>query len=150
VLDGSGHPWVALFNVDQVVRIDPETFALTHYRKATPESRARRIEVTGDGSVWYGDEPRGFLGRIQPATGEVTEYALPGGTDSKPYALTKDGDGRLWVAQAGPDKKLAAFDPKQGKFVSVQDVSQTIRHMMYDARTDASQIGRVLTKQAAP
>lgn len=157
VLDGSGHPWVALFNVDQVVRIDPETFALTHYRKATPESRARRIEVTSDGSVWYGDEPRGFLGRIHPATGEIEEYALPGGTGSRPYALTKDGDGRLWVAQSGPDKKIVAFDPKREKFIAVQHVSQTIRHMMYDARTDAmwfgtdaGQIGRVLTRLAVP
>jgi virginiamycin B lyase len=155
VIDREGHPWVALLNTNAVVRIHPETLALTHYRKATPESRSRRIEVTIDGSVWYGDEPRGYLGRINPATGEVREYAMPGGADSRPYALTRDGQDRLWLSQTGPDKKLVAFDPKSEKFVSVYDVSVTIRHMMYDEKTgalwfgtDANQVGRILTDAA--
>ncbi len=125
------------------------------FPEATSDSRSRRIEVTADGSVWYGDEPRGYLGRIDPATGKVKEYAMPGGATSKPYALTQDGDGRLWVSQTGPDKKLVVFDPKSEKFVAVHDVSETIRHMMYDPKTgamwfgtDANQIGRVLTRAA--
>jgi virginiamycin B lyase len=155
VMDDKGHPWVSLLGTNTVVRVDQETLALTHFKEATPESRSRRIEVTADGSVWYGDEPRGFLGRIDPATGEVKEYALPGGARSKPYALTQDGDGRLWVSQTGPDKKLVAFDPKTERFVAVLDVSDVIRHMMYDAKTDAlwfgsdaNRIGRVITQRA--
>ncbi len=157
VIDTKGYPWVALLNTNLVVRVDPKTFALTHFKEATPDSRSRRLEVTADGSVWYGDEPRGFLGRIDPASGKVKEYAMPGGATSKPYALTQDGDGRLWISQSGPDKKLAAFDPKQERFVSVNDVSETIRHMMYDPKTgamwfgtDANQVGRVLTRRAVP
>jgi virginiamycin B lyase len=157
VMDARGNPWVALLNTNQVVRIDPETFALTHYRQATPESRSRRLEITADGAVWYGDEPRGYLGRIDPASGAVEEYALPGGAGSRPYALTRDGDGRLWVSQSGPDKMLAAFDPTRRRFVAVHEVSATIRHMMFDPKTgamwfgtDANQIGRVLTRRAAP
>jgi virginiamycin B lyase len=156
VIDGKGHPWVALLNTNSVVRIHPETLKLTHFREATPESRSRRIEVTSDGSVWYGDEARGYLGRINPATGKVKEYAMPGGAASRPYALTKDGDERLWLSQTGPDKKLVGFDPKSEKFVSVNDVSHNIRHMMYDAKTgamwfgtDANQVGRILTGSAA-
>lgn len=155
VIDAGGNPWVSLFNAPYVVRVDPATFAVTKFGKATPDSRARRIEVTGDGSVWYGDEARGFLGRIDPATGKVREYAMPGGANAKPYALTRDGDGRLWLSQSGPDKKLVAFDPKSGRFVSVNPVSDTIRHMMYDAKTgamwfgtDANRIGRILTGRA--
>jgi virginiamycin B lyase len=155
VIDDQGFPWVSLLNTNFVVRIDPETFAVTHFKKATPDSRSRRIEVTADGSVWYGDEPRGFLGRIDPATGAVKEYALPGGARSKPYALTQDGYGRLWLSQTGPDKKLVAFDPKTERFVAVVDVSDVIRHMMYDEKTDAmwfgtdaNRIGRVITRRA--
>jgi virginiamycin B lyase len=156
VIDAKGYPWASLLNMNKVVRIDPETFALKHFNEATPDSRSRRIEVTADGAVWYGDEPRGFLGRIDPATGTVKEYALPGGARSKPYALTQDGDGRLWVSQTGPDKKLVAFDPKTEQFVAVHDVSDVIRHMMYDAKTgtmwfgtDAHRIGRVITRATA-
>jgi virginiamycin B lyase len=155
VIDGEGYPWVSLLNTNQVVRIDPATLALKHYAKAAPDSRSRRIEVTADGYVWYGDEPRGFLGRIDPKTGAVKEYAMPGGANSRPYALTQDGAGRLWLSQTGPDKKLVAFDPAREEFVSVNEVSGTIRHMMYDAKTDAlwfgtdaNQIGRVITGRA--
>lgn len=155
VIDGKGHPWVALLNTNSVVRIDPATLKLTRFQEATPDSRSRRIEVTDDGAVWYGDEARGYLGRIDPATGKVKEYAMPGGADSRPYALTQDGKGRLWISQSGPDKKLVAFDPKREQFVSVNDVSDTIRHMMFDAKTgamwfgtDANQLGRVLTDRA--
>ena len=82
---------------------------------------------------------------------------MPGGAGSKPYALTQDGEGRLWVSQTGTDKKLVAFDPEQERFVSVQEVSETIRHMMFDEKTgamwfgtDADQVGRVQTRRAVP
>lgn len=57
--------------------------------------------------------------------------------------------------KTGPDKKLDAFDPKTERFVAVEDVSDVIRHMMYDAKTDAmwfgtdaNRIGRVITRRA--
>ena len=153
VLDTKGDPWVSLLGTNQVVRIDAETLGLSHLTEASPESRSRRIEVTNDGAVWYGDEPRGFLGRIDSAAGKVVEFPLPGGAGSKPYALTRDGDGRLWVSQSGPDKKLVAFDPEGRQFVEQHAVSGTIRHMMYDEKTgalwfgtDDNRIGRVLTR----
>jgi virginiamycin B lyase len=82
----------------------------------------------------------------------VKEYPMPGGNESRPYALTRDGQGRLWVSQSGPDKKLVAFDPRSARFVEVHDVSHTVRHMMFDPETralwfgtDAQKLGRVLT-----
>jgi len=151
VLDAEGHPWVALFGSNQVVRIHRDTHELTHFEKADPASRSRRIEVTAEG-VWYVDEPRGFLGLIDPATGGVREFPMPGGPGSRPYALTKDDQGRLWVSQSGPDKKLVGFNPKRETFFAVEDVSQTIRHMMFHQETgamwfgtDANQVGRLLT-----
>jgi virginiamycin B lyase len=156
VIDGDGYPWVSLLGTNYVVRIDPKTLEVKRYREATPESRSRRIEVSA-GYVWYGDEPRGFLGRIDPKSGEVREFPMPGGAGSRPYALTRDDKGRLWVSQTGPDKKLVAFDPRAEKFVSVNDVSETIRHMMFDERTgamwfgtDADQVGRILTRSVRP
>jgi virginiamycin B lyase len=156
VIDDAGHPWVALFNTNQVIRIHPETMEITRFEKAAESSRSRRIEVTRDGSVWYVDEPRGYLGRIDPATRAVREYPMPGGSDSRPYALTKDDGEILWVSQTGPDKKLVAFDPRTERFVAVHDVSHNIRHKMFDDRTgamwfgtDANTVGRVLTREAA-
>jgi virginiamycin B lyase len=156
VIDRDGFPWVALFNTNKVMRVDPETFEFTLFEKATPQSRSRRIEVTSDGSVWYVDEPRGRLGRIDPATGRVREYQMPGGEASRPYALTKDDRENLWVSQTGPEKKLVGFDPRTEEFFSVNEVSHNIRHKMFHAPTgamwfgtDANKVGRLLTHVAA-
>jgi virginiamycin B lyase len=156
VMDDDGYPWVSLFNTNSVVRIDPETLELTHFRKATEESRSRRIEVTSDGYVWYVDEPRGYFGRIDPSSGDVQEYPMPGGDGARPYALTKDDRENLWISQTGPEKMLVGFDPRAEEFFSVNEVTHNIRHMMFHEPTgamwfgtDANHVGRLLTAHAA-
>jgi virginiamycin B lyase len=105
--------------------------------------------------MWYVDEPRGFLGRINPKTAETKEWQAPGGPGSLPYALTKDDQGRLWFSETGPLKQLVGFDPKTEKFFSVNTVSGNIRHMQFHAPTkamwfgtDANKIGRIITTTA--
>jgi virginiamycin B lyase len=151
VIDSEGHPWVALFRTNSVARIDPETLEVTKFEEATTDSRSRRISVTMDGMVWYVDQPRGFIGRIDPGSGEVREWATPGGSESAPYALTKDGQDRLWFSETGPEKRLIGFDPRSEDFFSVNEVSGTIRHMMYNEETgamwfgtDANNLGRII------
>lgn len=153
VMDAEGHPWVSLFGTNQLVRIHPETMELTHFDKMDETSRSRRLSITSDGHIWYVDEPRGFLGRIHPETREVAEFAMPGGDDSRPYAITRDDNDVLWVTQTGPEKRLTAFDTRAGRFVAVHEVSHNIRHMMFDDRTstmwfgtDANFVGRVVTR----
>jgi virginiamycin B lyase len=152
-LDPQGNPWVALFRTNTLVRINPATLEVTRFTQANEASRSRRIEFTADGMAWYVDEPRGFLGRINPQTGEVKEWQAPGGAGSRPYALTKDDQGRLWFSETGPVKQLVGFDPKTEKFFSVNAVSGTIRHMQFHAPTkamwfgtDANKIGRIIAK----
>ncbi len=155
VIDKDGYPWAALFRTNTLVRIDPNTLAVTPFKQANEASRSRRIETTPDGMMWYVDEPRGFLGRINPKTGETKEWQAPGGPGSLPYALTKDDQGRLWFSETGPLKQLVGFDPKTEKFFSVNTVSGNIRHMQFHAPTkamwfgtDANKIGRIITTTA--
>jgi virginiamycin B lyase len=154
VMDSKGNPWVALLRTNTVAKIDPNTLAVTRFKEAHETSRSRRIEVTSDGMVWYGDEARGYLGRINPANGEVKEWLTPGGEGSRPYALTKDDQGRLWLSETGPNKRLVGFDPKTEKFFANIEVSGTIRHMFFHAPTktlwfgtDADKIGRIVTQK---
>jgi virginiamycin B lyase len=154
VMDAEGNPWVSLFRTNTLVRVDPETLAVTRFEKADEASRSRRIEWTEDGMAWYVDEPRGFLGRISPETGEVTEWQTPGGPGSRPYALTKDDQGRLWFSETGPVKQLIGFDPRTEEFFSVNSVSHNIRHMMFHPETgtmwfgtDANNIGRIVVRR---
>jgi virginiamycin B lyase len=155
VLDAQGNPWVALLRTNMVARIDTSTMAVTRFEQADQKSRSRRIEVTPDGKVWTGDEARGFLIRIDPATGETREWQVPGGAGARPYALTRDGQGRLWLSETGPEKRLVGFDPKAEQFFATIPVSGTIRHMFFDRATealwfgtDANRIGRIMTGKA--
>lgn len=157
VLDDQGNALVALLRIGQVARIDPTSLQVTRLRAADEAARSRRVEWTPDGMVWYADEARGYLGRINPNTGATKEWAAPGGPGSRPYALTKDDAGRLWFSETGPVKRLVGFDPASEKFFAITPVSGTIRHMMYHAPTgsmwfgtDANNLGRLVTRTLRP
>jgi virginiamycin B lyase len=152
VLDPQGNPWVALLRTNMVAKIDPDTLAVTRYNQSHEKSRSRRLEVTADGMVWTGDEARGFLVRIDPSTKEPREWQMPGGPGAQPYAITKDDQGRLWISDTGPEKRLVGFDSKTEQFFANIPVSGTIRHMFFDRKTkllwfgtDANKIGRIDT-----
>jgi len=156
VLDPQGRPVVALLRTGTIVRIDPATLAITRFSEKDPLSRSRRVEVTPDGMIWYADEARGMLGRIDPNTREVKEWRAPGGATASPYALTRDDQGRIWFSEAGPVKQLVGFDPKTERF-TVYPVSGTIRNMMFDRKTgtmwfgtDANNLGRLVVRDGAP
>ena len=40
-------------------------------------------------------DQRGYLGQLNPATGAVQEWLMPGGAQSRPYAVTADDRGRM-------------------------------------------------------
>ena len=151
-LDPQGRLFVSLFATDKIAMVTPD---MKFKIFSTVEGgKIRRNAVTPDGMVWYVDYARGFVGRLDPSTGQTKEWQSPGGPQSRPYAITADGSGRLWVSETGAEKKLVAFDPKTEKFFANITVSDNIRHMMFDPKTgtmwfgtDANTIGRVGTRQ---
>jgi virginiamycin B lyase len=103
--------------------------------------------------IWYVDYARGYLGRLDPKTGEVKEWANPGGASSRPYAMAVDDMDRLWFFETNPGpNRLVGFDPKREIFFSVNEIESgggTVRHMVFDEAnreiwfgTDANTIGR--------
>ncbi|MDQ2664814.1 MAG: hypothetical protein M3Z05_02285 [Gemmatimonadota bacterium] len=61
--------------------------------------KPRRIAITPDDVIWYGDYTRGFLGRLDPLSGKTEEFALPAGDGSLPYGMTVDDRRRIWLAR---------------------------------------------------
>jgi virginiamycin B lyase len=157
VLDSKGRPWIDLFGTNKIATIDPETFEYKEYVIGDPAARPRRIAVTSDDKVYWGDYSRGFLGFLDPATGKMDEWAMPAGRASLPYAMATDDRDVIWVAQnghPGVPATLVAFDPKVKKFVAEIPVGEpganTIRHMTFDRETrqiwfgtDQGAIGRI-------
>jgi virginiamycin B lyase len=74
------------------------------------------LALTGDDVVWYSDFPRGYLGRLDPATGQVTEWQSPGGPRSEPYGIVASKD-VIWYSESGTKPNtVVRFDPKTQKF----------------------------------
>jgi streptogramin lyase len=136
--------WLATVNLSQ----GPHTYALKTLPR--PSGRATHMIVTEydlprktiephdvivdrDGMVWYSDFGALDLGKMDPKTGEVTQYKIPEIKPGFPVGtldLEQDPDGNLWVAmmyQGG----IARLDPKTGK-VTTWSVPQ-------EWQTDATQ-----------
>jgi virginiamycin B lyase len=165
VLDSKGRPWFDLFGTNKLATIDPATDRVREYVIASSDrARPRRIAITSDDQVYWGDFTRGFVGHLDPATGRMEEWPLPAGPSSSPYAMTTDDRDVVWLAQGGfPDRaaSLVAFDPRVKRFVAEVPVGRpgynTIRHMTFDRATrqiwfgtDQGSIGRITVPPPAP
>jgi virginiamycin B lyase len=62
-------------------------------------SHPHDVAVADDGTVWYTAQGSGALGRLDPATGEVTEVAL--GDGSRPHGVIIGPDGAPWITDGG-------------------------------------------------
>lgn len=154
-MDSRDRPWVVLFNTNKIAMVDPATFDLKTYDLPRPDARPRRIGITSDDVVWYVDYAGGYLGRLDPSSGEIEEWPMPSGPDARPYGMAVDGDDRIWFVETGVQpNRFVGFDPATQKFFSsvpVESGGGAVRHMMYDARTntvwfgaDAGTIGRAV------
>ena len=97
--------------------VHPDTLAISYYEVPNTASRIRRLGFTSDGMVWYGNST-GRIGRLNPTTGEIKEWASPSGPTSSPYAFAVVND-IIWFNESGmrPDA-LVRFDPKTERFQS--------------------------------
>jgi virginiamycin B lyase len=152
-LDSRGRPWFDLFGTNAIGTIDPSTMRLRTYALPHERARPRRIAVTSDDMIWYVDYTRGFLGRLDPRSGAVTEWANPSGGRSLPYAMAADDQDRLWYVETGVQpNRLVGFDPRTERVFSVTPIASgggTVRHMTFDRATgqlwfgtDVGTIGR--------
>jgi virginiamycin B lyase len=163
VIDSKGRPWFDLFGTNKIGTIDPKTLELKEYVIPNDSARPRRIAVTSNDQIYWGDYTRGFLGHLDPTTGKMEEWRMPQGRASLPYGMTTDDRDVIWIAQNGLSNvkaTLVGFDPKTKRFVAEIPVGEastnTIRHMTFDKHTrqiwfgtDQGSIGRIKVPQAA-
>jgi virginiamycin B lyase len=148
-------PWISFMGSNHLATVNPETYELELIELPQQETIARRLDVTSDGNVWYGSYSTGHIGRYNPATGEITEWEMPDGDTSRPYAVLKDHKDRMWFSASGlSPNKLVAFDTQSEQFVASKEIPTgegSIRHMDFDERTqslwfgtDTGHIGRLV------
>ena len=72
---------------------------ITEYDLPDQSRAPHDAEVGPDGMVWYPDFGQQYLGRLEPRTGEVTEFQVPEARPGNPtgiLALRLDKDGNPW------------------------------------------------------
>jgi len=121
-----------LFGTNKVASIDPHTMAMREYTLPHPQSRSRRLAITSDDAIWYADYARGYLGRLDPTTGEVKEWPSPSGPQSQPYGIAAVQDIIWYNESAVRPNTLVRFDPKTEQFQTwlIRSGGGVVRHMM--------------------
>jgi virginiamycin B lyase len=113
-------PFFSFFGANKLATFDPVTLEPKEYTLPDPRTRIRRMTVTSDDMIWYGDWATGKLARFEPKTGRVTEWDGPSGPQSQPYGMTAIDD-KIWYVESNTrPNNLVRFDPKTEKFQTWQ------------------------------
>ncbi len=126
-VDSKGMVWFGYRGAPYIARVDPDSWEITEFATPMPDpdshggsyfNRRRRVSIDSNDMVWYVDSGRGYLGRLNPETGEIREWLTPNGHKSHPYAIEVVDD-VVWLneSEMRPDV-LLRFDPETETFQS--------------------------------
>src|SRR5205814_4339564 len=85
---------------------------VVEYPLPRPKAFPHDPAVGADGIVWYTDQANSYIGRLDPATGKVTDYATPTQA-SGPHGIVVAPDGGVWYT-ANFKARLGRLDPANG------------------------------------
>lgn len=74
--------------------------------------RARDPVESPNGEIWWAGQTRNLIGRINPQTGAMREYALP--ANAMPHTVTPDKNGMIWYA-GNRNGTVGMLNPDTGK-----------------------------------
>jgi DNA-binding beta-propeller fold protein YncE len=104
--------------IRELASVDPGTMKIREYVLPAADARPRRIAVAPDGTIYYTDFARGYLGHFDPSAGKLLkEWSSPGGSESEPYGIAITSDREVWYSESGvKPNTLVRFDPKSESF----------------------------------
>ena len=86
-----------LFRSNRVAMFDPETQKITEWTMPTPWTRPYDAQFDEKGYLWTAGMDNDLAVRLNVATGEFTEYLLPGRTNVRHVEVQKGENPSLWV-----------------------------------------------------
>lgn len=76
---------------------------MQEYQLPGPQATPYTLGLDRDGMVWYSSEKMDVVGRLDPATGRVTEYPTPRPENSfRDFFL--DDEGHMWFGSPPNDR----------------------------------------------
>jgi virginiamycin B lyase len=110
----NGDQWFTSFVDDgPIARISRDGVMSKFYPPT--KGKPQRLQVDGDGVVWFSERRGGKIGRFDPKTETFKEFPLPG-PEPSPYAIGIDRDHMIWYSAHEQDT-LGRLDPKTGEVI---------------------------------
>ncbi len=94
---------------NNIVRITTDG-VMTAFPIPTPNAYALYQTSGPDGNVWFTEEAAQKVAKINPTTGQITEYPYPG-TDRPPESIVTGPDQNLWIMVGSYYGAIAKFSP---------------------------------------
>ena len=99
--------WITDFNNHSVWRYDIPTGQFTQYVPPTPGASPSDVAVDASGIVWFTESGASQIGRLDPATGVITE--IP--TSNVPRDITVATDGQVWFTSRFTPQAVSRLNP---------------------------------------
>ena len=107
-----GNIYITVMSGNKIARFDTKTQAFKEW-EMPPGHRPHGLLVDKQGTVWNTGNGNGTIGRLDPATGKVTEFKTSS-TRTGPHTIVISNDGAtLWFTMQSADK-IGALDVKTG------------------------------------
>ena len=74
-------------------RLDPSTGEFKEYPVKVARSGPHGLVADKDGNIWFTASTKNFVGKVNPKTGEITQYAFPDPTADHPHTPVIDRNG---------------------------------------------------------
>jgi len=107
-----GSIYISVMSGNKVARFDPKTATFQEW-DMPPGHRPHGLLVDRQGIVWTTGNGNGTIGRLDPASGKITEYKTPsGGGGPHTLVITDDGTTIWFTLQSG--NKIGRLDTAGG------------------------------------
>ena len=107
-----GSIFISVMSGNKVARFDPRTRTFREW-DLPPGHRPHGVLVDKRGIAWTTGNGNGTIGRLDPATGMVTEFKTPSGGGGPHTLVISDDGGTIWFTLQSGDK-IASLDTKTG------------------------------------
>jgi virginiamycin B lyase len=114
VPDKKGNVWIPYNGpVNKIARLNPKTGELEDFPvPSTDVLRIHSAVPAADGTVWFSEQFKNKIGRLDPQTRQVTEYEAP--ISGTTHTIRVDSKGMVWSTGSN----LYRFDPETHKFTT--------------------------------
>jgi virginiamycin B lyase len=107
-----GDAWVTVMNANAIVRVDSGTEGVTPYSiPSAANSAPHTATFDNAGMLWFTGE-NGYVGRVDPANGDVDVWPTPRGAG--PYGIDATPAGDVYFVSLRPDSYLGRVNKQTG------------------------------------